>query len=94
MTSILDEIVNFSDLPMNDNDFKIDRFTFAIRVDQTADALNAIEVWVFFMEEPCCDDNGHQYRFYLPLALKESSLRDLCCAFTKAVHCEQFASAA
>jgi len=71
---------------------KSDKFSFHISTDPAADALSAIEVWVNFMGEPCCDENGHQYRFFLPLALQESSLQDICHAFTLAVHCDRFAS--
>jgi len=74
--------------------FKVDRFTFEITADPSADALSAIEVMVFFMGEPCCDDNGHQYRMYLPVGLQDSSLKDLCQAFTRAVHCEHNVMAA
>ncbi len=72
----------------------VDQFTFEVTVDPCADALSAIEVLVFFMGEPCCDDNGHQYRMYLPVGLQDSSLNDLCRAFTKATHCEHNAMAA
>lgn len=71
--------------------FETERFSFKITIDPTADALCAIEVMVFFMGEPCCDDSGHQYRLYLPAGMKESSVTDLCEAFTKAIHCEQHA---
>jgi len=74
--------------------FKAGRFTFEVTTDPGADALSAIEVMVFFMGEPCCDDNGHQYRMYLPIGLQDSSLKDLCFAFTKAVHCEHNVMAA
>jgi len=74
--------------------FKVDRFTFEITADPSADALSAIEVMVFFMGEPCCDDNGHQYRMYLPVGLQDSSLKDLCQAFTRAAHCEHNVMAA
>jgi len=73
---------------------KVDRFTFEVASDPTADAISAIEVMVFFMGEPCCDENGHQYRIHLPLAMKDSSILDLCEAFTKAVHCEHYAMVA
>lgn len=76
---------------MQEKQIQVDRFTFEISVDPTVDALCAIEVMVFFMGEPCCDENGHQYRFYLPAAVQDASLKDLCGAFTKAVHCEQYA---
>jgi len=73
---------------------QVDRFTFEVNHDPAADAVCAIEVMVFFSGEPCCDDNGHQYRFYLPAGLREESLKDLCSAFTKAVHCEHNSMAA
>ncbi len=76
---------------MHEKQFQIDRFTFEVSIDPTVDALSAIEVLVFFLGEPCCDDNGHQYRFYLPAGVQETSIKDMCLAFTKAVHCEQFA---
>ena len=76
---------------MQEKQIQVERFTFEVTFDPTVDALFSIEIMVFFMGEPCCDENGHQYRLYLPAGLKESSLRDLCEAFTKAVHCEQFA---
>lgn len=74
--------------------FEAGRFNFEINIDPTADPLSAIEVMIYFCGEPCCDDNGHQYRFYLPLGIRESSLKDLCEAFTKAVHCEHNVMAA
>jgi len=79
---------------MHEKHIQVDRFTFEVTYDLTADALCAIEVMVFFMGEPCCDDNGHHYRFYLPVGLQDKSLRDLCSAFTKAVHCEHYLIAA
>ena len=79
---------------MFEKQIKVDRFIFDVTIDPTTDALSAIEVMVSFMGEPCCDENGHQYRLYLPLGLKDSSLKDLCEAFTKAVHCEQHVLAA
>ena len=53
---------------------KVDRFTFKITNDPSVDALCAIEVMVYFMGEPCCDDSGHQYRLYLPAGMKDSSV--------------------
>jgi len=79
---------------MHKRHIKADRFTFEVTVDPCAEALCAIEVLVFFNSEPCCDDNGHQYRMYLPVGLQDSSIKDLCKAFTKAVHCEHHAMAA
>ncbi len=79
---------------MNKKNIQIDHFNFEISVDPTTDPLSAIEVMVYFRDEPCCDGNGHQYRFYLPVGLSESSLKDLCEAFTKAVHCEHHAMVA
>ena len=79
---------------MHKKHIKADRFTFEVTVDPSAEALSAIEVLVFFNSEPCCDDNGHQYRMYLPVGLQDSSIKDLCKAFTKAVHCEHHAMAA
>ncbi len=70
---------------------KIENFAFEISLDLTADAVSALEIMVYFMDEPCCDDSGHQYRLYLPAGVQDSSVRDLCDAFTKAVHCEQHA---
>ena len=74
---------------MNEKIFKVDRFTFKISKDPSVDALCAIEVMVYFMGEPCCDDSGHQYRLYLPAGMKDSSVTDMCQAFAKAVHCDQ-----
>ena len=74
---------------MHAKQIQVERFTFEVTVDPCADALSAIEVMVFFNGEPCCDDNGHQYRMYLPVGLQESSLGDLCFAFARAVHCDQ-----
>jgi len=79
---------------MTQRQLRIDKFSFVIEKDLTADPLSAIEVWVFFNSEPCCDANGHQYRFYLPVGIKKETLDDMCFAFTRAVHCEQFATAA
>lgn len=75
---------------MQNQIIQVERFSFEITIDQSADPLSAIEVMVFFMGEPCCDDNGHQYRLYLPAGLQKSSLEDLCSAFAKAVHCEHY----
>ena len=79
---------------MTQKQLKVDSFTFEVSKDLTADPLSAIEVWVFFKSEPCCDDNGHQYRFYLPIGIREETLNDICRAFTLAVHCDQLAVAA
>ena len=70
------------------------KFTFEVSIDHCGDPISAVEVWVNFQDEPCCDENGHQYRFYLPFAIQESSLQNVCNAFAKAVHSEKFLTAA
>ena len=69
-------------------------FGFEIEKDRTADPLTAVAVWVRFRGEPCCDDNGHQYRFYLPLGVSDTTIHDICRAFTLATHCDSLADAA
>lgn len=73
---------------------RINDFRFEIESDCNADPLTGIGVWVFFRGEPCCDDNGHQYRFFLPLGVVESTVTDVCRAFTLATHCESYRFAA
>ncbi len=71
-----------------------EQFRFFIEKDWCADPVSGIAVWVWFRGEPCCDENGHQYRFYLPLGVQTSTLRDVCRAFTAAVHCDAIADVA
>jgi len=78
----------------SNNRISIGDFEFRVKTDHSGDPLSAIEVFVFFRNEPCCDDNGHQYRFYLPIGLAETSLQDVCCSFALAVHCDLGAAAA
>lgn len=63
-------------------------FQFAIETDCNADPLTSIGVWIWFRGEPCCDDNGHQHQFFLPLAVSDETIRDVCRAFTLATHCQ------
>lgn len=79
---------------MQTKQFQIGDFSFLIEKDLTADPLSGVAVWVLFREEPCCDDNGHQYRIYLPLGVKDETIKDVCHAFTLATHCEQLGIAA
>jgi len=69
-------------------------FSFLIEKDHAADPVSGIAVWVLFRDEPCCDDNGHQYRFYLPLGVMDETIKDVCDAFTRATHCDSMQIAA
>lgn len=62
-------------------------FHFVVNRDYHSDPLWGIEILVWFRDEPCCDDNGHQYRLYLPLAVTDATVRDCCRAFCAARHC-------
>ena len=73
---------------------QINDFGFAVDTDCRADPLTGVEIWVWFRGEPCCDDNGHQHRFFLPLGVCESTITDVCKAFTLATHCDSFTFAA
>jgi hypothetical protein len=66
---------------------RVGDFSFLVERDYSADPLSGVAVWVFFRREPCCDDNGHQYRFFLPLGVQERTIHDVCVAFTLATHC-------
>lgn len=79
---------------MNTEQFAIDEFDFVVEKDVSADPLNGVAVWVLFRDEPCCDENGHQYRFFLPLGVQSSTIKDVCHAFTLATHCQQLEIAA
>ncbi len=79
---------------LNTEQFSIGEFDFVVERDVSADPLNGVAVWVLFRDEPCCDENGHQYRFFLPLGVQNSSIRDVCQAFTLATHCEALEIAA
>ena len=72
----------------------VDDFSFAVETDCSADPLTGVGVWVWFRGEPCCDDNGHQHRFFLPLGVSDCTVADVCQAFTLATHCDSFAFAA
>jgi len=67
--------------------FVHEQFDFVVNRDSGADPLWGIEIWVWFRNEPCCDDNGHQYRLYLPLGVLDSTITDCCKAFCAARHC-------
>jgi len=71
--------------------YVVDDFAFLVERDWCADPLTGVAIWVWFRDEPCCDDNGHQYRLYLPLGISNASILDTCSAFVKAVHCSTFA---
>ncbi|MEM7256379.1 MAG: hypothetical protein AAF404_03220 [Pseudomonadota bacterium] len=73
---------------------QIGDFSFLIEKDRGADPISGVAVWVLFRDEPCCDDNGHQYRIFLPLGVNDDTIRDVCHAFTLATHCEQLDLAA
>ncbi|OED38445.1 hypothetical protein AB833_19910 [Chromatiales bacterium (ex Bugula neritina AB1)] len=75
------------------SEISFDQFRFALEYDWCPDPLSGIAVWVWFRGEPCCDDNGHQYRFYLPLGVKSSTVRDICKAFAAATHCDSLSFA-
>jgi len=77
-----DQVITFGD------------FEFSVKTDYFGDPLSAVEVFVTFRNEPCCDDNGHQYRFYLPMGVSKSTLQDICSAFANAVHCDAAVMAA
>ncbi len=79
---------------MNTQQFKVGDFSFLIEKDYTADPVCGVAVWVLFRDEACCDDNGHQYRFFLPLGVKDQTIEDICSAFTLATHCESLEAAA
>ena len=74
--------------------YNIGDFRFDIEKDCSADPLTGVAIWVQFRGEPCCDDNGHQTRFYLPLGVSDSTILDICRAFTLATHCDSLAIAA
>ncbi len=68
--------------------YSVGDFKFKIEKDCSADPLTGVAVWVQFRGEPCCDDNGHQYRFYLPLGVSDRTIHDICRAFRLATHCD------
>lgn len=78
----------------NTRSARLDEFEFTIEYDRDADPIAGVGVWVFFKGEPCCDESGHQFRFFLPLGVKERTVLDVCRAFILATHCDTFHFAA
>lgn len=81
-------MVDISETEEGTRRFAYKQFHFVVRRDHRADPLWGIEILVWFRGEPCCDDNGHQYRLYLPLGVQNATVDDCCRAFCAARHCE------
>jgi hypothetical protein len=81
-------MVDISETAEGTRRFAYKQFHFVVRRDHRADPLWGIEILVWFRGEPCCDDNGHQYRLYLPLGVQNATVDDCCRAFCAARHCE------
>ncbi len=74
--------------------FKFDEFDFFVEMDRFTEPVSGTEVWVWFRNEPCCNESGHQYRIYLPAGVQTSTIKDICRAFVASVHCTSMSVAA